>query len=125
MDQRNTVGGAVGGVSGAGAGVEQGDRPRVLGAPALASMLDDPAPADHRARRRPRLGAGGQYCTDWPFPQSEGISRSGERVQAVGLAGHANTNAELVDAARAQIAELQRAKSSGGSQRVVTVRQNS
>ena len=30
-----------------------------------------------------------------------------------GLAGHANTNAELVDAARAQIAELQRAKSSG------------
>ncbi len=31
-----------------------------------------------------------------------------------GLAGHANTNAELVDAARAQIAELQREKSSGG-----------
>ena len=31
-----------------------------------------------------------------------------------GLAGHANTNAELVDAARAQIAELQRAKASGG-----------
>jgi phenylpyruvate tautomerase PptA (4-oxalocrotonate tautomerase family) len=31
-----------------------------------------------------------------------------------GLAGHANTNAELVDAARAQIAELQRARSSGG-----------
>jgi phenylpyruvate tautomerase PptA (4-oxalocrotonate tautomerase family) len=31
-----------------------------------------------------------------------------------GLAGHANTNAELVDAARAQIAELQRAKGSGG-----------
>ena len=31
-----------------------------------------------------------------------------------GLAGHANTNAELIDAARAQIAELQRAKSSGG-----------
>ncbi len=30
-----------------------------------------------------------------------------------GLAGHAHTNAELVDAARAQIAELQRAKSSG------------
>lgn len=30
-----------------------------------------------------------------------------------GLAGHANTNAELIDAARAQIAELQRAKSSG------------
>jgi phenylpyruvate tautomerase PptA (4-oxalocrotonate tautomerase family) len=30
-----------------------------------------------------------------------------------GLAGHANTNAELVDAARAQIAELQRAKGSG------------
>ena len=29
-----------------------------------------------------------------------------------GLAGHAHTNAELVDAARAQIAELQRAKSS-------------
>jgi phenylpyruvate tautomerase PptA (4-oxalocrotonate tautomerase family) len=27
-----------------------------------------------------------------------------------GLAGHANTNSELVDAARAQIAELQRAK---------------
>jgi len=31
-----------------------------------------------------------------------------------GLAGHANTNAELVDAARAQIAELQRAKRPGG-----------
>lgn len=31
-----------------------------------------------------------------------------------GLAGQANTNAELVDAARAQIAELQRAKASGG-----------
>jgi phenylpyruvate tautomerase PptA (4-oxalocrotonate tautomerase family) len=31
-----------------------------------------------------------------------------------GLAGHANTNGELVDAARAQIAELQRAKGSGG-----------
>ena len=31
-----------------------------------------------------------------------------------GLAGQANTNAELVDAARAQIAELQRAKTSGG-----------
>ena len=31
-----------------------------------------------------------------------------------GLAGHANTNAELVDAARAQIAELQRAKTSAG-----------
>ena len=30
-----------------------------------------------------------------------------------GLAGHANTNAELIDAARAQIAELQRAKTSG------------
>ena len=30
-----------------------------------------------------------------------------------GLAGHANTNSELVDAARAQIAELQRAKSTG------------
>ena len=30
-----------------------------------------------------------------------------------GLAGHAHTNAELVDAARAQIAELQRARSSG------------
>jgi hypothetical protein len=30
-----------------------------------------------------------------------------------GLAGHANTNAELVDAARAQIAELQRANTSG------------
>jgi len=30
-----------------------------------------------------------------------------------GLAGHANTNAELIDAARAQIAELQRAKASG------------
>ena len=30
-----------------------------------------------------------------------------------GLAGHANTNAELVDAARAQIAELQKAKSGG------------
>jgi phenylpyruvate tautomerase PptA (4-oxalocrotonate tautomerase family) len=30
-----------------------------------------------------------------------------------GLAGHANTNPELVDAARAQIAELQRAKGSG------------
>ena len=32
-----------------------------------------------------------------------------------GLSGHAKTNAELVDAARAQIAELQSAKSSGGS----------
>jgi phenylpyruvate tautomerase PptA (4-oxalocrotonate tautomerase family) len=31
-----------------------------------------------------------------------------------GLAGHANTNAELIDAARAQIAELQHAKPSGG-----------
>jgi phenylpyruvate tautomerase PptA (4-oxalocrotonate tautomerase family) len=31
-----------------------------------------------------------------------------------GLAGHANTNAELIDAARTQIAELQRAKGSGG-----------
>ena len=31
-----------------------------------------------------------------------------------GLAGHANTNAELIGAARAQIAELQRAKASGG-----------
>ena len=31
-----------------------------------------------------------------------------------GLAGRANTNAELVDAARAQIAELQRAKGPGG-----------
>lgn len=31
-----------------------------------------------------------------------------------GLAGHANTNAELIDAARAQIAELQRAKGTGG-----------
>ena len=31
-----------------------------------------------------------------------------------GLAGHANTNAELVGAARVQIAELQRAKGSGG-----------
>jgi len=31
-----------------------------------------------------------------------------------GLAGHANTNAELVVAARAQIAELQRAKAAGG-----------
>ena len=31
-----------------------------------------------------------------------------------GLAGHANTNVELVDAARAQIAELQRAKGPGG-----------
>jgi phenylpyruvate tautomerase PptA (4-oxalocrotonate tautomerase family) len=31
-----------------------------------------------------------------------------------GLAGHANTNAELVDAARAQIAELQRSKGPGG-----------
>ena len=31
-----------------------------------------------------------------------------------GLVGHANTNAELVDAARAQIAELQRAKGPGG-----------
>jgi hypothetical protein len=30
-----------------------------------------------------------------------------------GLAGHANTNAELVDAARAQIAELQKAKAAG------------
>ena len=31
-----------------------------------------------------------------------------------GLAGHANTNSELVDAARAQIAELQRAKVAAG-----------
>jgi len=31
-----------------------------------------------------------------------------------GLAGYANTNAELVDAARAQIAELHRATGSGG-----------
>jgi len=31
-----------------------------------------------------------------------------------GLAGHANTNAELVEAARAQIAELQSANTSGG-----------
>jgi phenylpyruvate tautomerase PptA (4-oxalocrotonate tautomerase family) len=31
-----------------------------------------------------------------------------------GLAGHANTNSELVDAARAQIAELQKAKAAGG-----------
>jgi len=31
-----------------------------------------------------------------------------------GFAGHANTNAELVDAARARIAELQRAKEPGG-----------
>ena len=31
-----------------------------------------------------------------------------------GLAGHANTNAELVDAARAQIAELQNAKGAAG-----------
>ena len=31
-----------------------------------------------------------------------------------GLAGHANTNAELVDAARAQIAELRKAKGAGG-----------
>jgi phenylpyruvate tautomerase PptA (4-oxalocrotonate tautomerase family) len=31
-----------------------------------------------------------------------------------GLAGHANTNAELVAAARAQIAELQKAKGAGG-----------
>ena len=31
-----------------------------------------------------------------------------------GLAGHANTNEELVAAARAQIAELQKAKSAGG-----------
>ena len=31
-----------------------------------------------------------------------------------GLAGHANTNSELVDAARAQIAELQRAKAATG-----------
>ena len=30
-----------------------------------------------------------------------------------GLAGHAHTNAELIDAARAQIVELQRARSSG------------
>jgi hypothetical protein len=29
-----------------------------------------------------------------------------------GLAGHANINAELIDAARAQIAEFQRAKGS-------------
>jgi len=32
-----------------------------------------------------------------------------------GLAGHANTNAELIDAARAQIAELQVRKVPGGS----------
>jgi phenylpyruvate tautomerase PptA (4-oxalocrotonate tautomerase family) len=31
-----------------------------------------------------------------------------------GLAGHANTNAELIDAARAQIAELRRAQTSTG-----------
>jgi len=31
-----------------------------------------------------------------------------------GLSGHANTNAELVDAARAQIAELQKAKGASG-----------
>jgi phenylpyruvate tautomerase PptA (4-oxalocrotonate tautomerase family) len=31
-----------------------------------------------------------------------------------GLAGHANTNGELVDAARAQIAELQKAKAASG-----------
>ncbi len=31
-----------------------------------------------------------------------------------GLAGQANTNGELVDAARAQIAELQKAKGAGG-----------
>ena len=31
-----------------------------------------------------------------------------------GLAGHANTNSELVAAARAQIAELQKAKGAGG-----------
>lgn len=31
-----------------------------------------------------------------------------------GLAGYANTNSELIDAARAQIAELQRARASGG-----------
>jgi phenylpyruvate tautomerase PptA (4-oxalocrotonate tautomerase family) len=31
-----------------------------------------------------------------------------------GLAGHANTNAELIDAARAQIAQLQKAKGAGG-----------
>jgi phenylpyruvate tautomerase PptA (4-oxalocrotonate tautomerase family) len=31
-----------------------------------------------------------------------------------GLAGHANTNEELIAAARAQIAELQRAKGAGG-----------
>jgi phenylpyruvate tautomerase PptA (4-oxalocrotonate tautomerase family) len=31
-----------------------------------------------------------------------------------GLAGHANTNAELIDAARAQIAELRRTTASGG-----------
>src|SRR5882724_10847168 len=31
-----------------------------------------------------------------------------------GLAGHANTNAELIDAARAQIAELQQPKPSKG-----------
>jgi len=30
------------------------------------------------------------------------------------LAGHANTNAELIKTARPKIAELQRAKSSGG-----------
>jgi hypothetical protein len=31
-----------------------------------------------------------------------------------GLAGHANTNEELVAAARAQIAELQKSKAAGG-----------
>ena len=31
-----------------------------------------------------------------------------------GLAGHANTNAELIETAQTKIAELQRAKSSGG-----------
>ena len=31
-----------------------------------------------------------------------------------GLAGHANTNAELIDAARSQIAELRCARASGG-----------
>jgi len=36
-----------------------------------------------------------------------------------GLAGHANINAELIDAARTQIAELRRARPSGGELRPV------
>ena len=42
-----------------------------------------------------------------------------------GLAEYANTNSELINAARAQIAELQRARASGGELRLVPVRLSS